>query len=183
MTNSYCRIALPESQYSIELDRGSVNPGTDILLMSTWDTESQKWTFVGSSDRDAQDTITQASQYYDDIFFPSDTSGWITGTPKNTGECFVKWEAVTPLTFLRFKRYFTLCREFDRQPESGLIQSKSRYQRSTDRAYKAPIALSGNTRILISSKTLKELSHQDMWVPGEWRFATYDDRNGRKCNT
>jgi hypothetical protein len=94
LTNSYCRIVLPESQYSIELDRGSVNPGTDVLLMSTWDTESQKWIFTGSSDKTGQDTIPQVSQYYDDIFFPSSTSGWTPGIPKHTGECFVKSEAV-----------------------------------------------------------------------------------------
>jgi len=186
LTNSYCRIVLPGSEYGIELDRGSINPGTDILLMSTWDTESQKWTFVASSDKNGQDTISQASQYYDDIFFPSSTSGWTPGRPKNTGECFMKSGAVIYDSCSSVSSAIFPCAVSFRihgQPQSELIQSQYRYQRSTARDYKAPITLSGNTKILISSKTLKELSHQDMWLPGDWRFATYGNRNGRKCNT
>lgn len=133
------RIIFPGLQYSVELDRGNVNPGTDVLLMSSWDTDSQKWSFTAvSNSPDVKDPTTQ---YYNDTFFPTSTTSWISGRPKTTALFF-------PVP-------------------------------STAREYKPPVVLRNNTRITISSKTLKELSGQDMWVPGDWRFATYANSNGR----
>lgn len=79
----YHRINFPEQKYSVELDRGSATAGTDVLLMSTWDTDSQKWSFTAvSASQDTKDP----TQYYNDVFFPTSTSGWQSATPKTTGE-------------------------------------------------------------------------------------------------
>ena len=88
MIDLLCRIYYPGSeQWSVELDRGSVTPGTDVLLMSTWDTEAQKWTFAEVAGHiHTPDEQDHAKQYYNDLFFPTSTSGWITGRAKAGGE-------------------------------------------------------------------------------------------------
>lgn len=61
---------------------------------------------------EASDIKVHVTQYYNDEFFPTSTSGWVRARPKATGEYYVRSHIVVWLMLCYFKRYSTLCREF-----------------------------------------------------------------------
>lgn len=147
------RIFYPNTPYNITLDDGSVTPGTTIQLERfDPDSESQRWKFEaltktqvspGQTVLTPEKDIKLASQYYDDVFFPTSTNNFRLATLKRT---------------LREAWFFPV--------RSGT-------------SYEEPIRIDPNTLVTVSPESIKELSKQDVWVPGDWKFAFIDGSNTR----